>query len=78
MIIFYPVMQTLYNHFLHHRMVAVHGIATTGEVIIIAFGCQHVINIIIEAFERDKRSVFIPFCRMVEYHIQDYFNVIFF
>ena len=55
-------------------MVAVQRISTSAEIIIVSVGCQKVINIVIKTFKREKRTVFISFCRMVEYDVQIYFN----
>ena len=52
-------------------MIAIHGIAAAAEIIIIAIGSQEVINIVVKAFKRYERPVLVPFCRMIEYHVQD-------
>ena len=70
----YPIAQAVQDHLTYDRMVAVQGISASAEIIIVSVGCQKVVNIIIKTFEREKRTVFISFCRMVEYDVQIYFN----
>ena len=54
MIIDRPVMQTLDDHFLNDRMVAVNGVAAAGEVIVFPFRIQHIVHIIVKSLEIDK------------------------
>ena len=72
-----PVSQAVKNQLPDDRVVAVQRIAAAAEIIVIAIRGEHVINIVIKPLKGKERPLFIPFCSMVEYHIQDYFNPIF-
>ena len=58
-------------------MIAVQHIAAPAEIIISAAGRQDIINIIVDSFKRKARPVFVPFRRMVKYHIQNDFDAVF-
>ncbi len=51
-------------------MVAVQGIAAPAEIIIIAFRCQQIIDIVVKSLEGEERSLLVAFCRVIQYHIQ--------
>ena len=59
-------------------MIAVDGISTTTEIIIVSIRSEHVIHIIVNPLEGEKRSIFIALGSMIEYGIQDDFNTVFF
>ena len=77
MICRHPVSETVKDHPLNDRVVAVKGIAASGKIKIMPVRSQHVIDIIIDPLEGKSRSVFISFRGMIEYHIQQNINVIF-
>ena len=51
-------------------MVAVHGIATSAEIVVMSIRCQHIINIIINALKRKTRSILISLGSMVKHNIK--------
>ena len=69
--------QTVNNEPAHHRMIAVHDVATAAEIIVVAIRRQHVIDIVINALEAEARSHLISFCRVVEHNIQNDLDAIF-
>ena len=72
-----PVAQTVQDHISYHGMITVQGIAAAAEIIIFSVRSQHIINVIVKAFEREKRPILISFCRMIKDHIQDHFDPVF-
>ena len=71
-----PVPQTLYDHLLYYRMIAIQRVTTSTEVIIPASRRQHIINPVIKSFKRKEWSFFISFCRMIKDYIQNHLNAI--
>ena len=59
-------------------MVTVDGVPAPAEIVIIPIRGKHVIDIIVNSFEREKRSVFIAFRSMIENNVQNDFNAILF
>ena len=57
-------------------MVAVHGIATSAEIVVMSIRCQHIINIIINALKRKTRSILISLGSMVKHNIQNDFHAV--
>ena len=51
MIFDHPVPQTVQDHLLHHRMVAVERIAAAAEIVVIPIRRQHVVHVIIDALQ---------------------------
>ncbi len=70
----HPVAQAVQDHLLHDGMVAVERIATAAEIVIAPVGREHVVNVVVKAFEAEKRAVFVPLRRMVKYHVQDHLD----
>ena len=52
-------------------MVAVDGVAASGEIVILPLRIQHIVNVVVEALEIDEGPVLISLCRMIEYNIKD-------
>ena len=57
-------------------MVAVQCVSAAAEIIVIPVRSQHVVNVIVKAFEAEGSSKFVSLGSMVKYHIQDHFNPI--
>ena len=60
----------------HNRIIAVQSIAAPAEIVIISFGGQKIIDIVIQPLERDIGTVFIAFRRVIKHHVQDHFDSI--
>ena len=58
-------------------MVTVESVAAAAEIVVLPVRRQHVINIIVNAFEGKTGSPVIPLRRVVEHHIQDHLYPIF-
>ena len=65
-----PVAQTVQDHLLDNRMVAVQSISAAAEIIIMAVGGQQIINIVVKAFEGKAGAHLISFGGVVEHHVQ--------
>ena len=65
-----PVPQCIQNTVPHYRIVAVHGIAASAEVIIITVRRKQVICFVIYAPVGNVRPLLIALRRMVEYNIE--------
>ena len=51
-------------------MVAIEGIAAAAEIIILSIRRQQIVNIIVEALEREKRPSLVAFGGVVEHYVQ--------
>ena len=51
-------------------MVAVHGIAAAGEVIVASVGGEEVVDIVVKALKGEHRAPLVPLRRVVEHHVQ--------
>ena len=58
-------------------MIAVQCVAASAEIIIFSLRRKDIVNIIIKSLETEIRSIFISFCRMIEYNIQNNLDSIF-
>ena len=56
------------------RVIAVQGVAAAAEIIVFSVRGKHIVNVIVKSLKGKERSFFIPLCRMIEYHIQDYLD----
>ena len=74
MVIGHPVAKTFHNKALYNRVIAVHGIAAAGEVVVLRIRRQHVIDVIVNALKGNERAALSALCGMVEDHIQNHFD----
>ena len=65
-------MQAIDDEITHHGVVAVERVAAAGVVGIAAIGIEHVIGLIIDAPEGDRRAPHITLRRVVKHHIQNH------
>ena len=60
-----------------YGIIAVHRIAAATEIIIPAVRRQQIVRAVVNALVGNRRSHFIPFRRMIEYHIEnDFYSVL--
>ena len=72
-----PVPQTLQDHLMHNRMVAIQGIAAAAEIIIVPIRRKHIVDIIIKPFKGEARAMLVPFRRVIEHHVKNTLNAVF-
>ena len=63
--------QTVHDKVAHNRVVTVHNITTSTEIIIMCIRCQHIINIVVNSLETEARSHLVSLRRMVKYHVKN-------
>ena len=70
-----PITERGQNVVLHHRMVGVDGIASAGEVLVVALvSRQGVEDRVVYPTETEGRPQFVVFRRVIEDHVQDHFD----
>lgn len=69
-----PESQAVEDEMTGDGVIAVEGVATSRVVVVLAFWRQHVVGAVVYAAEGDVRPFLIPFCCVVEHHIQNHFN----
>ncbi len=75
MVVVDPVPETEEDHLADNRVIAVDGVAASGEVAVMASAIfQHVIDLVLQTFETQGGPEFVSFAGMVEDHIQDDFD----
>ena len=57
-------------------MITVERISAAAEIIIMSVRSQHIVNVIVKAFERKARTEFISLSSVVEDDIEDHFYAI--
>lgn len=69
-----PVTQTFQDKLLYHRMITVQGVSAAAEIVVIAVGREHIVNIVVQSLETESGAVLVTFRRMVEHYVQNYFD----
>ena len=62
------------NHLAADRMVAVDRVATARVIFVGAVRVVHVIDLVLQAFEAQRRAFLIPLGGVIEYDVQDHLN----
>ena len=57
-------------------MVAVQGIATAAEIVIFSVRRQHIVDVVVKAFEGKEGAVFISLGSMVKHYVQKYLDTV--
>ncbi len=71
-----PIPQAFQNQLPDDGVVAVQGIAAAAEVVVVPVGRQHVVDLVVEAFETEGGALFVPFGGVVEHHVQNHFYAV--
>src|SRR4051812_37217095 len=70
-----PITQAVDNHPSYDRMIAVHRVASAGEVCVAGLiFFEDVISRVIQAAEAIRRAIMAVFCSVVVYDVENYFN----
>ena len=75
-VLHHPVPQTVQNELTHHRMVAVEGVAHAGEVIILAVGGEHIVDVVVQPLEGEEGALLVAFGGVVDHHVQNNLNAV--
>ena len=67
-----PVVETIENEGADNGMVAVERVAATRVVRVAPVGCEHVVGLVVDPAEGDRRPAQIPLGGMVEDHVEDH------
>ena len=71
-----PIAKAFLDHVADYRMVAVHGIAAAGVILIASVRREQIIYLVVEAFKRNDRTVRPSFRRMVEDDVKKALDII--
>ena len=77
MILRNPVSKTVQNHIPDNRIIAVHGVSTAAEIVVMALWSKKVIGPVINALIGDIWTIFIALSSVIKHHIKDYFYSVF-
>ena len=72
-----PQTQTIHNKIAHNRMIAVHNISASAEIIVMSVRSQHIVNIIVNSLETKTRAHLVAFCSVIKYNIKNDLDSIF-
>ena len=71
----HPVAQAIDDEVAHHRVVAVHGVAASRIVQVLAgLGIEDVVGRVVDAAKRPCRPVLVALRGVVEHHVEDHFD----
>ena len=66
----HPVAQAVQNHLPDDGVVAVHGVAAAGEVVILPVGGEQIVDVVVKALEGEEGAFFVALGGVVEHHVQ--------
>ena len=74
-IVVHPMPQAKEDHLADDRMVAVDRVAAAGVVaVVLAAVGEHVVDLVFQPLEAERRAVLVAFGRVVEDHVEDHFD----
>ena len=71
-----PVAEALDNHVAHIGVVAVQGVSTATEIIIMSIGRQHIIGLVVYATIGDVGTLLIALGGVVKHHVEHHFDAV--
>ena len=72
----HPVAQAVEDELADDRVVAVQRVAAAGEVVVeLGLGREHVIDVVVQPLEADRRAVVVPLAGVVEDDVEDDLDV---
>ena len=67
----HPVAQAVLDEVAHDRVVAVEHVAAAAEIVVLAVGREHVVDVVVQSLEREEGTLFVTLGGVVEHDVED-------